>query len=102
MLFRSVVETLAKLLEMTFMRVCCASKPVLETHKAASIVCPLSFRSRPRKLGTLSVEFHHAGTRLVVVMAGLDHTHLLLKHAGLFDQLDHGFLRVDIAAFQRL
>jgi hypothetical protein len=28
---------LAKLLEMTFMRVCCASKPVLETHNAASI-----------------------------------------------------------------
>jgi hypothetical protein len=63
------------------MRVCCASKPVLETHKAASIAYPLFFKNQRHMRLSLAGQFEHGGAGLVVFLAGFHHPDLLLKHA---------------------
>src|SRR5690606_2215020 len=91
---KPVVFTLARLCEMTVMRVCCASSPVFAAHSAECMVRfllnrlrALTHRQQPRGGGA-------------VVFGGLHGAHLQVEAARQFDHVHQRIGDVDVAGLE--
>src|SRR5690348_13121972 len=85
-----LVLTFARLLAITSILVCCASRPVLAVQSDLIIGYSSKFSAERQQPVGLAC----------VVFAGLHGLHLHFVHARGGDHVDHGFHRADVAAFQ--
>src|SRR3989344_5829663 len=91
-----VVETLARLCEMTSSWVCWADMPVLAIQRVLIMVLPFGVAARG---ATSAVHAQQLAGGLVVGFGGLQQAHLLFELARCGNHPDHAFDRIHVRAF---
>src|SRR5574343_1967938 len=89
---KPLVDTLARLFEITSSCICWASMPVLEIHR--ELIMAVAFQG-------LALQSEQLPGRAVVGFSGLQQAHLRFELARGLDHADHLFDRVHVGAFER-